>query len=148
MAFLAPSPSSHSLGSDTGQTLTHSPQPVQTPFFHITGFTKNLDGKVSDVSGNLFDFAVGQQFDILILGDFNHFGGTDTGRAIQGGKGLVELQHMTADRGVLFHQIGFMTGIADVQSCLHAGNAAADNENIRVNRHLPGLKFVMITRHG
>ena len=52
---------------------------------------------------------------------------------------------MPADSGVFFHQIGLMTGIADVQSGLHAGNAPANNENIRMNRYLPGLEFVMMT---
>ena len=65
-------------------------------------------------------------------------GGADAGGTIQGGEGLVELEHMAANGGIPFHQVGLKARIANVQGRLHTGNTAAHHHDIRVDMDLPG----------
>ena len=51
---------------------------------------------------------------------------------------------MPADAGVLFYQIDLMTGAGYFQSRLNTGDAAADHQDIRINRYFLGLQRLLI----
>ena len=74
----------------------------------VSGMLFDPHGEVADISGDIHDFAIGQQLDVLALAHRDHLGGADARGAVQGGEGLVELEHVPADGGGLFHQIGLV----------------------------------------
>ena len=113
-------------------------------FAHVPGLAADLDGVVADKTGHLLDFAVGEEFDVWILGHLDHLGGADAGRAVQGRKGLVELEHVSADGGRPLDQVDLVPGISDVQGGLHAGDTAADDHDVRMDRYLPGGQGLVI----
>ena len=58
----------------------------------------------------------------------HHFGGQDTGGAVQRGEGLVQLGHLAADGGLLLHDVHVEARVGDVQRGLDAGDTAADDQ--------------------
>ena len=58
----------------------------------------------------------------------HHLGGQDTGGAVQGGEGLVDLGHLAADGGLLFHDVHLEARVGDIQRGLDARDAAADDQ--------------------
>ena len=53
----------------------------------------------------------------------------DTGRAVQGGKGLVKLGHPSADAGRLLHNVHLIACVRNVEGCLNAGDTAANHQS-------------------
>ena len=51
---------------------------------------------------------------------------------------------MAADGGAFFDKVGLVTGGADIQGGLHAGNTAAHYHDIGMHRHFPAFQLVMI----
>jgi hypothetical protein len=60
----------------------------------------------------------------------DHFGGDRTGRAIKGGKGLIQLGHVAANGRVLFNEMDLEPLVRNVKGRLHPGNARANHENL------------------
>ena len=59
----------------------------------------------------------------------HHDRGEDTGRAVVGREGLIQLGHHSADRGLFLDQIDLVAHIGQVQGCKYSGNAAADYQS-------------------
>ena len=79
----------------------------------------------------------GQDFDIEIAGALDELRGDDAGRAIAGGKGLVQMGHHPADGGRILDQIDLETGIGQVEGSLDAGDAPS--------LHQYGADFFLLT---
>src|SRR6185369_2589529 len=99
-------------------------------FVLIDGAGLFLDGdlEVADVPFDQFDFGVGVEFDLGMVGDVDHLGGHDALGAVEGREGLGELGHVPADGGFPLDQDDFVAGVSDVEGCLDAGDAAADDK--------------------
>ncbi len=113
------------------------------PRFDISRFAGDGHRVVADVAGHIGNFAVGQQLDIGILGHLHHLGGADAGRAVQGGKGFVELEHVAAHGRLAFHQVDGVTGVADIQGGLHAGDAATHDHDVGMDVHGPCFQHLV-----
>jgi hypothetical protein len=59
----------------------------------------------------------------------DHDRSEDAGRAVIGGKGLVELGHDPADRGFFFHQIDAVAHIGEFQGGKDPGNSTTDDQS-------------------
>ena len=73
------------------------------------------------------DVSISENLDIGMVGQFRQLRAHHTGRAIVGGKGLVELGHDTAHIRPFFNQMHLEAGIGDIQGGLNPCNSAADN---------------------
>ncbi len=62
--------------------------------------------------------------------DLDQFWRENSHGAVVGGKGLVELGHMPADAGALFHQVDFESGCGKVQGGLDAADSPAHNQDV------------------
>jgi len=62
--------------------------------------------------------------------DIRHLGREYSDSAVIGGKGLIQLGHLTADAGQGLHQVDLNAHIGQVQRGLHARNAPSDNQNV------------------
>ena len=51
---------------------------------------------------------------------------------------------MAADRWLPLHQVDFMAGIGNLQRCLYASDAGADDQGVRVNGNLFGLQRLVV----
>ncbi len=76
----------------------------------------------------LLQFGEGQDFDVEVAGALDELGRDDAGRAIAGGKGLVQVGHHPADGGRILDQIDLESGIGQVEGGLDAGDAPSLNE--------------------
>jgi hypothetical protein len=90
--------------------------------FEMTGFTFDVD-----------HFGIGEEVDVGMVGCVHHLGCDDASRAIEGGKGLVELGHMAADGWVLLHQMDFESFIGNVEGSLHPCNARSNDKRLGNN---------------
>jgi len=79
------------------------------------------------LSGDAFNFREGEQFNVNVPADLDQFGGNNSHGTVIGGKGLVQLGHHPADGAGLFNEVDIKTGIGQIQSGLHSGDAAADH---------------------
>jgi hypothetical protein len=93
----------------------------------VAGFFGDFDGVVADASFDALNVAVGEEFDVFVVGDFCHFWGEDAGGAVEGGEGFVELCHVAADAGVLVDEVDFEAVVCEVEAGLDAGDAGADD---------------------
>jgi hypothetical protein len=110
-------------------------------FFHIPGFFSNEYREISGLSLKVFHLAVGQKLNVGMSTDIQHLGRQDSDGAVVGGKSLVQLGHLTADTGELFHQVDLYPHIGKVQRRLDAGNAATDYEYIFSHHQIPYFIF-------
>ncbi len=92
--------------------------------------------EVADVAGDLLDLAVAQQVDVRMPADVRHLGRQDAGRAVERREGLVELGHVAADRRLALDQVDLVAGVGQLERRLDAGDAAADDQRVGVDRHL------------
>ena len=95
---------------------------------HASGFLSDFHMKIAHKACHLFHLAVGVNSDIFMGRRLHHLRRQDTGRAVQGGEGLIKLGHPTADAGRFFHDVYLVTCLSDVEGRLDAGDAAADDE--------------------
>ncbi len=100
----------------------------------------DLDREVADVALDVFDLGVGHEGDVGVFAQGRHLGSQDAGGAVERGEGLVEHGHMAADRGVALDQRDVLAGGRQLESRLDAGDAAAHDQNVVVDRHLDGLE--------
>ena len=103
---------------------------------HVTRLLADVHRKAAHKAGYPLHLAVGVQGDILVGGGVHHFWGQNTGGAVQGGEGLVQLGHAPADGRLLFHNVHLEPGVGNVQRGLDTGDAAADDQ--RPLGHLTG----------
>ena len=87
------------------------------------------DGEVPLLSLDCGELGEGEQLDVDVPADLDQFGRDDSHGAVVGGEGLIELCHDPADRGGALHEIHVVAGVRQVQGGLHAGDAAASDEN-------------------
>ncbi|MCI5121269.1 MAG: hypothetical protein D3908_08790, partial [Candidatus Electrothrix sp. AUS4] len=78
----------------------------------------DLDLEITHKTVHLFDLGIGDQLDIGMLAHINHFRGTDTGGTVQGGKGLIILEHMITHSRALFDQINLIASLGNIQGGL------------------------------
>ncbi len=100
---------------------------------HVAGLLTDLHVKIAHETLDLFDLAGRHQVDAGILQDRVHLRGQDAGRTVQCGKGLVELRHVAADRGIPFDQIDLLPRFGQFERGLDAGDAAADHQYVGVD---------------
>ena len=96
---------------------------MQASSSHIARLAAHGGGKIADIAFQLVHLAVAEQGDVGVAAGVDHLGGQDAGRAVQGGKGLVELGHVPADGGLALDQVDVDAGLGDVQRGLNAGDA-------------------------
>ena len=96
----------------------------------------DVDGEVAHVARHLLHLGVGHERDVLVLRAVDHARREDAGRAVDGGKGLVQLGHDPADGGLLLDDGDLEAGVGDVEGGLDAGHPAADDEDVLVDLHL------------
>ena len=94
----------------------------------IAGFLAHLHLKIAHIAADVFHFRHAHQLDVGLMAGADHFGSQDTGGAVQGGKGLVELGHLSPDGRFLFDQVDRVTGFTDLQRGLNAGDAASHDQ--------------------
>ena len=68
--------------------------------------------------------------------DLDQFRSENSYGAVVGRKGLVELRHMPANRGLLFDEIDLIAGLGEVERGLHAGNATAHDHDGAYRLHI------------
>ena len=81
------------------------------------------------------------EMDAVMICRLNHPGRDGTGGAVESGKGLIQLGHVAADAGRLLNQVDEESFIGYIESGLHAGDAGADDENLRDN-----ITYIFIPR--
>ncbi len=62
---------------------------------------------------------------------FDHFGGQDAGRTVEGGKRFVQLSHMTADGWLPLNQHDLEALVGDIEGGLHPCDATSNNQRDR-----------------
>lgn len=135
----------HCLGErlvDGGTFLSELVEPVGYPhraYFHagaaggalvadIAGFLAHLHLKIAHITADVLYLRHAHQLDVGLVAGADHLGGQDTGGAIQGGKGLVELGHLPPDGRFLLDEVNRVAGFADLQRGLNAGDAASHDQ--------------------
>ncbi len=113
------------------------------PFGHVARVAMHGDRVIADIPRHIRDLAVGEQFDVFLLGHLHHLGGADAGGAVEGGEGLVKLEHVAADGGRFFHQVHPVARPSDVQGRLHTGDTGTQHHNVRVHRYLTGFQLLV-----
>ena len=78
---------------------------------NVASFFADLDREVSDVPGNLFNLAVGEQLNVRMPTGIDGLGAENSYRAVHGGVGLVQLGHDPTDGRLLLNQYHLMPGI-------------------------------------
>ena len=97
----------------------------------IAGFAAHVDVEIADITGNLLNFAVGQQLNVFVASNGHHFGCEYSSRTVERREGLVQLGHMPADGRFPLDQIDLLAGVGQLEGRLDAGNAAADHQGGR-----------------
>jgi hypothetical protein len=78
---------------------------------------------------DIFHFTVGEKLYVRILSHGDQFRRKDTGGAIVGGEGLVELGHTPTDARLTFDEIDLVTRFRQVQRSLNSGYSASDDKS-------------------
>ena len=85
---------------------------------------------MTDRATHPLNASVGHQCNIGVTSQLNHLGSGNTDRAIIGGKGLVELDHGTADAGLTLNNQHPVALIGKIQGGLHPADTSANNQRI------------------
>jgi hypothetical protein len=93
------------------------------------------DGEVADVAVHLGDFGVAPERDVLVRADLGHLRRQDAGGAVERGERLVELRHVAADGGLALDQEDLLAGVGQGHGGVDAGDAAADDQHVGMDRH-------------
>ena len=83
---------------------------------------------------------LGVDVDFLILGTVHHLWCQNAGSAVQSWEGLIDLGHLAANGGLLFHNVHLKACIRNIQCGLDSGNAAADDQRTLFHRTGSGLQ--------
>ena len=82
--------------------------------------------------------------DELVLTHVDHLGCLNADRAVHRGKSLVELSHVTADRGRLLNQVRLYLHVGEVERGGNPGNSPTDHQRASSDRHLKHLQWVSV----
>jgi hypothetical protein len=96
---------------------------------HITGILDDFDFEISLLPRDALYLRKGQELNVKMPADLDQFGRKDSHGAVIGGEGLVQLGHDATDGGGPFHEIDIITGIGQIECCLHSGNASTDHHD-------------------
>jgi len=69
------------------------------------------------------------KFYVHVPADLDQFGRDNSHGTIVGGKGLVQLRHCPSDGRGGFHKVDEKPGIGQIESRLHPGNPASNDQN-------------------
>ena len=122
-------------------TATRAQVPV-----HIGGALADLDRKVAHIARNVFHFGIGVERDVGVLGHVHHLGAENTGRAVYGGEGLVELGHLAANGGIALYQHNGYAAVGAVKRRLNTGNAAANDQHALVDVKALGQQGLVVAQ--
>jgi hypothetical protein len=112
---------------------------------HVARLAPHLHREVADESLDAFDFRIRPQRDIGVRPDRRHLRRQNACRAVKGWKGLVELGHVSADSRLALDQVYFLAGRGHGQGRLNAGDPAAHDHNIRMNRDTIALQCDVVS---
>ncbi len=110
---------------------------------HAARLLADADVEVADEARDLLDLGIAQQGDLVVRPDVRHLGRQDAGRAVQGGEGLVELRHVAADGRLALDHVDGVTGVGQLEGRLDAGDAAADDQRVGVDRYGRRLELLL-----
>jgi len=96
---------------------------------NIAGLFPHSDLEAAHLPGYALQLCQGKKFYVEMPADLDQFRRDDSHGAVIGGKGLVQLCHGATDGWTLFNQVDLVAGVRQVQGCLHAGDAAADDHD-------------------
>jgi hypothetical protein len=96
----------------------------------------NSDPEVPGSAFNFFHLGQGMDPDVFVSLDIHHLGREDAHGAVVGGKRLVELRHMAANRRLPLYQVDDNAMVCEVERSLDAGNPGPDDDNI-THVHIP-----------
>ena len=89
----------------------------------------HLDREITRLAADADDLGRGHDLDVNMPADLDQLGRDNSHGAVIGGEGLVQLRHNPANGRFLLHQVNKISGIGQIQSRLHPGDAAADNHH-------------------
>ena len=115
----------------------------------IPGVFTDLHTKISRFSRNRYYLREGIETDTRVICRLNHPGSNGAGGAVEGRKCLVQLGHVAADAGIFLYQVHEESLIGDIEGGLHAGNAGANDKDLRYSaacRFLP-RRGILVTFH-
>ena len=96
--------------------------------FDIARFFPDGNLKITDEPLDGLHLGIGIDVNFLILRAVHHFRRQNTGRAVERGKGFVDLGHFAADGRLFFDNIDLISRVRNVQSGLDTGDTAADDQ--------------------
>jgi len=86
--------------------------------------------EVSRFSFYTFNFSISENLYVLMPADLDQLRGKYSHRAVIGGKGLVELSHVSAYCGQLLDKVNLETGGSKVQRRLDTADSSTNNHHI------------------
>ena len=113
---------------------------------HIGGALADFDRKVAHIARNVFHFGIGVERNVGVLGHVHHLGAENTGRAVNGGEGFVQLGHLAADGRIAFHQHHLNAAVGAVKRGLNASHAAADDKHALVDVKALGQQGLVVAQ--
>jgi len=87
------------------------------------------DLEIAFFPGNGGNLRQGKQLDVDVSADLDQLGGDNSHGTVIGRECLIQLSHAAADGRGFFHQVDVKTRIGQIQSRLHARNAATYDHN-------------------
>ena len=109
-------------------------------FQHVPRLAADGHLEVAHIAVHFHDLRVAPQRDVLVGADLGHLRSQNAGRAVQRREGLVELGHVPADGGLTLHEVNLLAGVSQRQGRVDAGDAAAHDQHVGMDRHLLHLK--------
>ena len=82
------------------------------------GFLFDRYREIAHVTIDMGHFSPGEQGNVGMNARRDHLGGENAGGAVEGGEGLVELSHVTANGGLTLNQENMVTCVGDLESSL------------------------------
>ena len=99
-------------------------------FENISGLFCQRDLEISRLPIYAINFRVGEDFDVRMPADLDQFRCENSHRTFVGGKGLVELCHVSADAWRFLDQIDLEASVGKIKRRLNAANPSADDHDV------------------
>jgi hypothetical protein len=116
---------------DRSWTLLHAGTATGTEvLIYIAGLFTHPHIKGTHLALYLFNLAVGEEIDIGMPTGIQQLRRENSDGAVVGGKGFVQLGHLAADTGKLFHQVDLDAHFGQIQGGLNAGDPTAEYHDI------------------
>ena len=96
---------------------------------HVGRLLADHDLEIAHIPAHRLDLGRGIKSDFRVLGNVDHLGAQNAGRAVHRGEGLVQLGHLAADGLLALDHDDFLTAVGAVQRRLDAGHAATDDQH-------------------